>query len=263
MKIPFTPLQKITNALMLNVSSIEDIGVQHGKMGAVLYFYHLSRSTGERFFAEFAENLLDDVTGSLTTEMGVDFRSGITGIGYMVEHLIQNGFIDANADEVLEEIDQRSKNQLCYGDNSLENVISIAHYFVSRLRYRVDDEDNMTVVNLKYCTIILLDELERLLLDGQCSQHTAFVLSELHKLNIFNYKVEKLQRMVGGSDQTYLFPFVGTKSQVEIERILTLMEPFSENGLYGLDALPTKERFGLRSGLAGVGLQLINNSHEL
>lgn len=39
--------------------------------------------------------------------MPVDFCSGLSGVGWGVEYLIQNKFVDADSDELLEDIDAK------------------------------------------------------------------------------------------------------------------------------------------------------------
>lgn len=105
----FTREQRIVNALILHAYSLEDPGLLHGKMGITLYFYHLGRNTGNDIFSKFAEDLLDHIINSLYTNLPIDFENGITDIGWGVEYLIQSGFIEANADEILEEFDAKIK----------------------------------------------------------------------------------------------------------------------------------------------------------
>ena len=81
MKIKFSREQRISNALMIHASSIDNLGLLNGKMGLVLYFYYLGRLKNNEVFIRFAGDMLDEVIESLRMDLPIDFENGITGIG--------------------------------------------------------------------------------------------------------------------------------------------------------------------------------------
>lgn len=257
MKQEFTREQRITNALILHSSSINDIGLLHGKMGIAIYFYHLSRSSGKSIFSEFADELIDQVTDSISNEPPFSFESGITGIGWAVEYLIQNGFIEADADEILEEFDKTVSQVLIHKPKDIVTTLAIGHYLNSRLKYRVQDRENHRVLDLKYQTIIYIDELERQIYKTKPTAEVAYLLCELHKLNIFNYKIDKLQHYVGEFEYAYLFPMVKRLSPDQIETRLGSKDIASKYAGFDLTDTHEEHRWGLLEGIAGIGLQKI------
>ena len=145
---------------MLNIGYTNDIGLLNGKIGIAIYFYYLSRKTESDILDEYASELIDQATDSLNNQMSLDFETGISGIGWAIEHLIQSGFIAASADDILEEFDSKFQIQLIYETNDIENVISMIYYHVSRLRYRLEGDVNPTALRLKYNLISLVNEAE-------------------------------------------------------------------------------------------------------
>lgn len=255
MKTEFTREQRITNALMLHSTSISDIGLLHGKIGIAIYFHHLARQSGKSVFAEFADELIDQVTESLSNETPFDFESGITGIGWAVEYLIQNGFVEADADDILEEFDAKVNQTFIHSDKDLETTLAIGHYLNVRLRYRINDEENERVLDLKYQTILYIDELEQQIYKVKPTAEVAYLLSALHKLNIFNYKIEKLQRYVGEFEYNYLFPTVERLPPQQIEELLNAKDIPSKYAGFDLTDTPEEQRWGISKGIAGIGLQ--------
>lgn len=255
--VKFTREERIINSLMVNAFSIENLGLVHGKMGVVLYFYILSRVKNNKVFADFAKDLLDNVVESLHDKLPLDFEEGIIGIGWAVEYLIQNGFVEANADEVLEEIDKNVNNTLIHSEKNLKITLAIGHYLNARLRYRVDNEESQQVLNFKYHTILYIDELERQIQKAEPTAEVAYLLAELHKLNIFNHKIEKLQRYVGDFKYQYIFPMIEQLSSEQIEEQLNSKDVPSKYAGFDLSNIPEEQRWGLSKGIAGIGLQKI------
>ena len=96
-------LQPLINTLLLNASFIDNIGLMHGKMGISVYFFHLARSTRNKVYEEYAGELIDEIYEEIIVNTPVNFENGLAGIGWGIEYLVQNGFIEADTDEVLED----------------------------------------------------------------------------------------------------------------------------------------------------------------
>lgn len=240
---------------MLHSTSITDIGLLHGKIGIAIYFHHLARQSGKAVFSEFADELIDQVTESLSNETPFDFEIGITGIGWAVEYLIQNGFVEADADDILEEFDSKVNQVLIHSEKDLATTLAIGHYLNARLRYRTDDEENQRVLDLKFQTILYIDELERQIYKTEPTAEIAYLLAELHKLNIYNHKIEKLQRHIGEFECDYLFPMVERLTSEQIDELLSAKDIPSKYAGYDLTDIPEEQRWGLLNGIAGIGLQ--------
>ena len=104
-KYEFTTLERIVNILLLNASFIDNLGLLNGKMGICIFFYHLARKTKSKIYEEFAGELLDEIYDEISIHTPLDFENGLTGIGWGIEYLVQNGFADGNTNDTLFEID--------------------------------------------------------------------------------------------------------------------------------------------------------------
>lgn len=264
MKKKITREQRITKALVLHAYSLNSTGLLNGKMGLVLYFFHLGRVENNEIFTRFAEELLDNVIKSIPERILIDFEEGITGIGWAIENLIQNGFIDSDADEVLENFDLAVNNTLIHRKNDILTIISIGIYYVSRLAYRIDEEEKETVLDLKYHTILLIDELDRhfFTMKETLSDNVIYLLKELYKLNIFNYKIERLLHSVTDARNIhYLIPMIPKLNETEIDVIFLSTDIKSKYAGFDMKNIPENERWGLKKGIAGIGLQKIMYQH--
>ena len=135
--IPFSRQQRITNSLLLNASFIENIGLMHGKMGIAIYFFHLARETDMQIYEDYAGELIDEIYEEVYTQSPCDFENGLAGIGWGIEYLAQNKFIDADTNEVLEEFDKQITHEIIFHTpqniSILSGISGYILYFLNRL----------------------------------------------------------------------------------------------------------------------------------
>lgn len=77
----------------------------NGQMGVAIFFALLSRFSGNHWYEDFADELLENVCNNLSNQMPIDFANGLCGIGWGIEFLKHRGFIKDDTDEILSEID--------------------------------------------------------------------------------------------------------------------------------------------------------------
>lgn len=157
--------QNIINSLLLNASFIDNIGLMHGKMGISICFYHLARQTKNKIYEDYAGELIDEIYEEITANTSVDFENGLAGIGWGIEYLVQNGFIDADTDEVLEEFDNWIFKELIYNTpndiNLLNGIIGLGVYFLKRIQNPASNNEKIPTLTNKQTLIHLIDELDR------------------------------------------------------------------------------------------------------
>lgn len=100
-------LRRICNHLLLNSSYLNLLGLQNGKMGSVVFFFHYAGYTQNSLYESYAEELFDEVYEEITKETPYSFANGLCGIGWAIEYLVHQGFIEGNTDDALADIDQR------------------------------------------------------------------------------------------------------------------------------------------------------------
>lgn len=200
-------LQRIANVLLLNASFIDNLGLLNGKMGIAIFFYHYSRYTGNKIFEDYAGELIDEIYEEINTNTPVDFANGFTGIGWGIEYLVKNRFIEADTDEVLEAIDKAVHQSYLNSPYLLENgndVFGYGFYYLSRLKRQTTNDEIINELIKKQHLIYMTDECERILINKRYLDFNSVILStatvnslswfllEMHKLELFPSKTEKL-----------------------------------------------------------------------
>lgn len=97
----------ILHRLLLSSNMIENVGLLWGKTGVMFFFMHYYRHTGNTLYEDIALKLLDEVEENLHEGMPVTFECGLSGIGWAVNYLIANAFVEGDSLEVCKEIDSK------------------------------------------------------------------------------------------------------------------------------------------------------------
>ena len=100
-------LYRIANHLMMKSAFIDDIGLYHGKMGIILFFFHFSKYANNSVYEDFANELLNDLYDEISVDMPLNFEYGLSGIGWGLHYILQNQFVEGDVDIVLSEIDNK------------------------------------------------------------------------------------------------------------------------------------------------------------
>ncbi|MGI6311817.1 MAG: lanthionine synthetase LanC family protein [Bacteroidales bacterium] len=204
-------LSRIANVLMLNAGFFDNPGLLNGKMGIAIFFYHYSRYSKNKLYEDYAGELLDEIYEEINTSTPVNFENGLTGIGWGIEYLVKNGFVQADTDEALAEIDNAVYKHRINSPvliNTGNDLFGYGLYHIARiLGHEIDDNDLNTLIK-KYHLIFLADECERLLEHKSYSRFNIekltinsfnsilWFLLEIQKLNVFPFKVEKIFKTI-------------------------------------------------------------------
>lgn len=230
-------LTAISDYLIINASNLPDIGLYRGKMGIVLFFCQYARYLQNPLYEDFAGLLLEEIQEELHTLLPVTFDDGLCGIGWGIEYLIQHGFMDADSDEILSDIDVKimERDVRRISDYSLETGLAgIIEYVSVRLASPTRGKERPRPFDSFY-----LKELEEAVYNWE-KQYG----NEKSKTNISN----RFKEYVKNDFSHRLLPAL----------------PLS---LYqNSDSFPDKNRdsnLGLENGLAGTALKLIRNETHL
>lgn len=104
-KMEFRETERITHHLMLNAYFTQDLGLFHGQMGIILAMSEYSKYADNEVYFDIASYLLDNIMEKMHKNMTYSFSSGLSGIGWGIEYLVQHGFVAGKSVEICEEID--------------------------------------------------------------------------------------------------------------------------------------------------------------
>jgi len=159
--------KRIVNVLLLNSSFIENIGLMHGKMGISIFFFHLARKTKNSINKNYAGELIDEIYEKISTNIPANFENGLAGIGWGIEYLAQNGFIEADTDEMLEEFDNRLFQALIYKTPQeirlLDGQVGLGAYFLKRIQNPISNDEKVPTLTNKQTYFHLIKGLKLLL----------------------------------------------------------------------------------------------------
>lgn len=193
-------LQLIANMLLLNASFIENLGLLNGKMGIAIFFYNYARYTSNKIFEDSAGELIDEIYEEINTNTPVDFANGLTGIGWGIEYLKRNGFVEVETNEALAEIDnvvyRSSLDRPILLDNG-NDLFGYGFYYISRIQGRENDDDKQNSFLKKTHLIYLTDLCEQILVQKQplsldTINSIIWFFLEMHRFGLFPEKVEKV-----------------------------------------------------------------------
>lgn len=145
-KSPACRFQEITCHLTLTAFFHSDLSLYNGKMGLVLFFFHYLRHTDQPWYEDIANELLADIRQQLHADMPTGFAEGLCGIGWGLEYLVQNKFLEGNTTEALAEFDTKimETDPLRLSDLSLETGLAgIVCYVMIRLSSSLQNKQSL------------------------------------------------------------------------------------------------------------------------
>lgn len=181
----------------LNKDFYSSLGLARGKMRAVIYFFHCARDSGDEYYEQIAGHLLDDIFEHLSVDTPLSFAHGLCGIGWGMEYLFQQGFVEGEPDDALAEIDSYIIHSIYLQemeDLGLDNgILGLGCYILMRIRPTWVKGDTYRSIELKENLIYLIDWLDRKLDEAGSAQADILDwLSELRDTGFYKTKVEKM-----------------------------------------------------------------------
>jgi len=133
----FTIEDEIVHHLMLQTAFIQSNGLLYGKMGIAVVFLKYGINCNNLIFIDFAEELKNSICKKINDKTPLDFATGLLGVGWGIEYMIQHLCVNKYSDEVCKDIDHRIMilNMKRIKDFSLESGIDgFLHYILIRLK---------------------------------------------------------------------------------------------------------------------------------
>lgn len=157
-------IDRINKALISNADRND--GFLGGKLGLSFYYYNAYKVFEERFFADNAKELLDEVFENFNSGKpalsGVTFSNGATGLAYVVNFMQREGFITIDMDEEFAELDKYLFDEAVAqidGDyiDYLHGALGIVFYFSERAS-SVIIKDYLDILIKKICERVVVEE---------------------------------------------------------------------------------------------------------
>jgi hypothetical protein len=201
-------LNAITMILIERSDSTSNIGLFDGKMGIAIFLFLYARYTTNRHHEEWAEKLIDEIFTQIDTDTQPDFSNGLAGIGWGIEYLVKNNFVDADVDEVLGDVDRivlsKTKDLPALIQNNTD-LYGYVFYSLTRLKDKDSGSDSILSLIKKQMLIYIHDDIERLLTKKVLFDFTVPTLTmhqinpimyffiEMGKLKLYPAKLKKLE----------------------------------------------------------------------
>lgn len=133
---------ELINMLILRSKFSPDLGLFAGKTGIALTFFELFKKYHNRIFEELGFELIENIFEELSNKYCYDisFGYGLTGIGWGIEYLINQGDIDKSGIDICSDIDNRvyEYDPRRISDFTIETGLEgLLHYIVLRF-YSID-----------------------------------------------------------------------------------------------------------------------------
>lgn len=124
--------RKLTDFLLLNAYSMNNVGIVNGKAGIALTLFEAARLLKDDGLEEHAFDVLQ---AALVSSASCSFTEGKAGIGYTLWYLIQYGFIEGDYGELFGEQHQQVIRELIKMDAKKMDVVECARLlcFLSRI----------------------------------------------------------------------------------------------------------------------------------
>lgn len=283
-------LRRIANVLLLNASFIDNLGLLNGKMGIAIFFYQYARYTGSKIFEDYAGSLIDEIYEELSLNTPIDFANGLTGIGWGIEYLVRNGFVEADTDEILENIDN-TVYQKIFLEFNYQELQGFLLFQLTRFQEKRNENSQQEFLK-KHTILLLLNECEKLVVYHRFKEQIIFpdqltiktiqyFVSEVEKTGLFPAKTSKLLNSL----QSFL-EIATVNKEAERETLVDqatkmiwqqLVYPSDENPIADLKLILSEvfnfididenwnsylinqniNNWGLNKGLAGIGMTLL------
>ena len=182
-------LQGIANLLLLDSQVTPDLGLINGKMGTVVFFYKYARYSNKDFYEQYAGKLIDDILSEMLDLKKLNFSGGLTGIGWGIEYLVQNEFVEADTDELLAIHDKEIYQSVLKMPLSFleeKDLYGNGLYYLSRFCNRKNKNDGISDHNKKLL-LHLLNDIENLFKSDKVELATR----QLHSIIYFLLGLQK------------------------------------------------------------------------
>ena len=146
-------LRQISDVLLINGGFLSNPGLYTGEMGLVLFFFRYARFMQNELYSEYGFELIEKIQNRIHQDTPINYKQGLAGIGATIEYLVQNGYFDADTDEVLEDFDNRIFFTYNLSRLSSDEINDIGYYAAWRLSGNSTQKDKIRQIILPQTVI--------------------------------------------------------------------------------------------------------------
>lgn len=215
-------LLTIANLLYINMQHVTNNSLLKGKMGLILFFYEYGRYTGKHIYTDTADIMLDEIIESLSSNE----NEVIAGIGWGIQYLIKNKFVEGDSNEILSDIDDRILQMIeiqkefssgKYMRTLMKSNFNIFvdSYIVSRVNSKIRNERSFEqIIDLYQNILVKADKPLPLIFLNTCSAFISWAYSfhvEAKKINGImlllkdRYNLSFADNLYNAGDLTFFF----------------------------------------------------------
>jgi hypothetical protein len=96
--LPDSSIRKLADYILLNACSVNSSGLYNGKAGMALALFEAGRYLQDEYIEDRAFDLFQEALVTKNEDIG--FENGLSGIGYILLYLAENGFINADFEDI-------------------------------------------------------------------------------------------------------------------------------------------------------------------
>ena len=126
-------LRRASNTLIINGGFLDNPGLYTGEIGLVLFFFRYAGFTKNELYSAFSFYLITKIQDRIHADTPIDYKLGITGIGSTFEYLVQKGYIEADTDDILKDVDGKIFSLQSIPYLSLDELLGIGYYAFWRM----------------------------------------------------------------------------------------------------------------------------------
>ena len=134
----FPKEEEYLNHLILHSHDIPSaIGLLNGGTGIALVLMHYSRVRKCRYIEKSVDFLIENILKRISKTTKTEFASGLSGIGWGIEYLIQNKYMKGCGADLLLDIDKQIMNidfSRCENYNLFDGLKGYLHYAIAHLQ---------------------------------------------------------------------------------------------------------------------------------
>ena len=133
----FTEEQNWIHRLILHSRDIPNTGLFHGTLGIGLVLFDYAKCYKCKPIRLFSELLIEEALNYLNEKIPLEMASGLCGIGWGIEYLLQNGYMKGDSLDICEVIDKKiiTENPFFIEDLSLDTGLEgKLHYILAHIQ---------------------------------------------------------------------------------------------------------------------------------